>query len=437
MSKPIVAIIGRQNVGKSTLLNKVAGKPIAIIEDLPGTTRDRIFADVSWQGVEFIMVDTGGLEVSPLSTIAQGVKEQVEVAITEADVIIFVVDIRDGIIPSDREVADMLRQVSKPIVLAANKADNAKLETEAVEFYELGLGEPLAISAYHGLGTAELLNRVTSLLPPPSPVEAEPEAMKVAIVGRPNVGKSMLLNTIVGGERAIVDDAPGTTRDAIDTLLDFDGQSVLLIDTAGIRRRGRLGVGVERYSVIRALRAIDRADIVLLVIDATELLTAQDMHIAGYIQQAAKGIVLVVNKWDLAEAKSKTEYSRYIRRQLKFMPYGTVLYVSAKFGWGVDKIMPQVCQVYQERLKRLATAAVNSVVQQAAAAHNLPRTGSKQLNILYATQAAVNPPTFVFFVNDTRLIHFSYRRYLENKLRQSFGFVGTPIRLVFKTRGEP
>ena len=437
MSKPIVAIVGRQNVGKSTLLNKVAGKPIAIIEDLPGTTRDRIFADVSWQGVEFIMVDTGGLEVSPLSTIAQGVKEQVEVAITEADVIIFVVDIRDGIIPSDREVADMLRQVSKPIVLAANKADNAKLETEAVEFYELGLGEPLAISAYHGLGTAELLNRVTSLLPPPSPVEAEPEAMKVAIVGRPNVGKSMLLNTIVGGERAIVDDAPGTTRDAIDTLLDFDGQSVLLIDTAGIRRRGRLGVGVERYSVIRALRAIDRADIVLLVIDATELLTAQDMHIAGYIQQAAKGIVLVVNKWDLAEAKSKTEYSRYIRRQLKFMPYGTVLYVSAKFGWGVDKIMPQVCQVYQERLKRLATAAVNSVVQQAAAAHNLPRTGSKQLNILYATQAAVNPPTFVFFVNDTRLIHFSYRRYLENKLRQSFGFVGTPIRLVFKTRGEP
>ena len=437
MSKPIVAIIGRQNVGKSTLLNKVAGKPIAIIEDLPGTTRDRIFADVSWQGVDFIMVDTGGLEVSPLSTIAQGVKEQVEVAITEADVIIFVVDIRDGIIPSDREVADMLRQVSKPIVLAANKADNAKLETEAVEFYELGLGEPLAISAYHGLGTAELLNRVTSLLPPPSPVEAEPEAMKVAIVGRPNVGKSMLLNTIVGGERAIVDDAPGTTRDAIDTLLDFDGQSVLLIDTAGIRRRGRLGAGVERYSVIRALRAIDRADIVLLVIDATELLTAQDMHIAGYIQQAAKGIVLVVNKWDLAEAKSKTEYSRYIRRQLKFMSYGTVLYVSAKFGWGVDKIMPQVCQVYQERLKRLATAAVNSVVQQAAAAHNLPRTGSKQLNILYATQAAVNPPTFVFFVNDTRLIHFSYRRYLENKLRQSFGFVGTPIRLVFKTRGEP
>jgi len=437
VSKPIVAIIGRQNVGKSTLLNKVVGKPIAIIEDLPGTTRDRIFVDVSWQGVEFIMVDTGGLEVSPLSTIAQGVKEQVMVAITEADVIIFVVDVRDGIIPSDLEIADMLRQVSKSIVLVANKADNAKLETGAVEFYELGLGEPLAISAYHGRGTAELLNRVTSLLPPPSPVEAEPGVMKVAIVGRPNVGKSMLLNTIVGGKRAIVDDVPGTTRDAIDTLFDFDGQSVLIIDTAGIRRRGRLGMGVERYSVIRALRAIDRADIVLLVIDATEPLTAQDMHIAGYIQQAVKGIVLVVNKWDLAEGKSETEYSRYIRRQLKFMPYASALYVSAKFGWGVDKIMPQVSQVYQERLKRLPTASVNSVVQQAAAAHNLPRTGSKQLNILYATQAAVNPPTFVFFVNDTRLIHFSYRRYLENKLRQSFGFVGTPIRLVFKTRGEP
>jgi len=436
VSKPIVAIVGRQNVGKSTLLNRIAGKPIAIVEDLPGTTRDRVFADVSWQGVAFTIVDTGGLEPRPHSTIAQEVKEQVEIAITEADTIIFLTDIRDGVTPADLEIADLLRRSSKPILVVANKADNAKLEAGAVEFYELGLGDPLAISAHHGRGTAELLDKITTLLPAPSPVETEPEVMKVAIVGRPNVGKSMLLNAILGGERAIVDDVPGTTRDAIDTLFDFDGQGVLLIDTAGIRRRGRLGTGVERYSVLRALRAISRADVALLVLDATELVTAQDTHIAGYIQQAAKGVVLVINKWDLVADKNITEYNKYIRRQLKFMSYAAVLYISAKFGQGVDRVMPEVCRVYQERLKRLPTAAVNSVVQQAVAAHNLPRSGTKQLKILYATQAEVNPPTFVFFVNDAKLIHFSYRRYLENKLRQSFGFTGTPLRLVFKTRSE-
>jgi len=291
VSKPIVAIVGRQNVGKSTLLNRVAGKPLAIVEDLPGTTRDRLFADVSWQGFEFTLVDTGGLELAPRSTIAQGIKEQVEAAIDEADAIVFLVDVRSGIIPSDLEVADMLRQVDKPVLLVANKADNAKFEVGAVEFYQLGLGEPLAISAYHGLGTDELLGRIIALLPAPSMVEAEPEAIKVAIIGRPNVGKSMLLNALVGEKRTIVDDTPGTTRDAVDTLFDFDGQSVLLIDTSGIRRRGRIGAGVERYSVIRALRAIDRSDIVLLVLDAMETVTAQDMHIAGHVQQAAKGIV--------------------------------------------------------------------------------------------------------------------------------------------------
>ena len=436
VGKPIVAIIGRQNVGKSTLLNRVAGERIAITEDLPGTTRDRILVSVLWQGTEFTMVDTGGLEAKPQSTVAQGVREQVEVAITEADVIIFMVDVRDGVIPLDLEIADMLRQASKPLLLVANKADNAKLENEAVEFYELGLGEPMAISAHHGRGTAELLDRIIAWLPLPPLVEAEPEMVKVAIVGRPNVGKSMLLNALLGEERAIVDEAPGTTRDAIDTLFDFQGQSVLLIDTSGIRRRGRLGVGVERYSVIRALRAIDRADITLLVIDATEPFTAQDMHIAGYIQQAVKGVVLVVNKWDLVTDKNITEWNRYIRSQLKFMPYAPVLYTSAKFGQGVDKIMPQVCQVYQERLKRLPTAVVNGVVRQVVAAHNIPRSGGKRLKIFYATQAEVNPPTFVFFVNDAKLIHFSYRRYLENKLRQSFGFVGTPLRLVFKIGGE-
>ena len=436
VNKPIVAIIGRQNVGKSTLLNRVAGKRIAITADLPGTTRDRVLADVSWQGTEFTMVDTGGLELKTQSTIAQGVMEQVEVAITEADIIIFLLDVRDGVMTSDLEIADMLRRVSKPVVLVANKADNAKFETEAVEFYELGLGEPLAVSAHHGRGTAELLDRIVALLPVSLPVESESEIMKVAIVGRPNVGKSMLLNALLGEERSIVDGTPGTTRDAIDTLLDFTGQSVLLIDTAGIRRRGRLGVGVERFSVIRALRAVGRADIALLVIDATEPLTAQDVHIAGYIHQVAKGIVLAVNKWDLVEYKDIAEWNRYIRSQLKFMPYAPVLYTSAKFGQGVSKVMPQVCQVYQERLKRLPTAAVNSVVQQAVAAHSPPRSGSKQLKILYATQAEVNPPTFVFFVNEARLMHFSYQRYLENKLRKAFGFAGTSLRVVFKTRGE-
>jgi len=437
VSKPIVAIVGRQNVGKSTLLNRLAGRPIAIVADLPGTTRDRIFADVSWQGVKFTIVDTGGLEVRPQSSIAKGVKGQVEAAIAEADAIIFLVDTKDGVVPSDLESAEMLRSSSKPIILVANKADNTRLETQAVEFYQLGFGEPFAISAYHGRGTAELLDRVVSLLPTPSVVEAETEIMKLAIVGRPNVGKSTLLNALLGEERAIVDEAPGTTHDAIDTLLDFGGQGVLLIDTAGIRRRGRWGMGVERYSVIRALRAIDGADIVLLVLDATELLTAQDMHIAGYIQQAAKGIVLVVNKWDLAVNKSVAEYNKYIRSQLRFISYAPVEYISAKFGQGVDKVMPQACEVYQERLKRIPTTVVNSVVQQAVAAHTLPRKGSKQLKVLYATQAEVSPPTFVFFVNDAKLIHFSYQRYLENKLRQSFGFAGTPFRLVFKTRGEP
>jgi GTP-binding protein len=435
MSKPIVAIVGRQNVGKSTLLNRLAGKRIAIVADMPGTTRDRVFADISWQYKSFTLVDTGGLEVQPSSTISQGVKEQVQTAIAEADVIIFLVDSEAGVVPADLEVAEMLRRSSKPLILAANKSDNPKRESQAVEFYEMGLGEPLAISAYHGRGTAELLDRVGALLPPQEP-EIETGAMKLAIVGRPNVGKSTLLNSLLGEERAIVDKTPGTTHDAVNTPLDFGGKSVILIDTAGIRRRGRWGKGVERYSVIRALRAIDEADVVLLVLDATELLTSQDEHIAGYIQQAAKGVILVVNKWDLAVNQDMNETKNYIRKKLKFMSYAPVVYSSAKFGQGVDRVMPQTFEVYQERQKRIATTEVNSVVQQAVAAHNLPRKGKKQLKILYATQAEVNPPTFVFFVNDPKLIHFSYQHYLENKLRQSFGFAGTPLRFVFKTRGE-
>ena len=436
MSKPIVAIVGRPNAGKSTLLNRVAGKPLAIVEDIPGTTRDRLFANVSWQGMEFTLVDTGGLELEPSSTIAEGVKAQIEAAIGEADVIICLVDAAEGVTPADLDIADMLRRANKPILLVANKADNTKLENEAVEFYELGLGEPLPVAAHHGRGIAELLDRIKELLPPPAPSEIEPAAVKVAIVGRPNVGKSMMLNALVGDKRAIVDDIPGTTRDAIDTLFDFNGQSVLLIDTAGIRRRGRVKAGVERYSVIRTLRAIDRADIVLLLLDATEAATTQDTHIAGYIQQAVKGIVLIVNKWDLVENKDRAEWNRYIKSQFKFVAHAPILYTSAKTGLGVNKIMPQVSQVYQERLKRLSTATVNNVIQQAIAAHNRPRSRNRQLKVFYATQAEVNPPTFVFFANDARLVHFSYRRYLENRLRKEFGFAGTPLRLIFKTRGE-
>ncbi len=431
-----MAIIGRQNVGKSTLLNRLAGKRLAIVADMPGTTRDRRFADISWQGASFTLVDTGGLEVSPRSSVGWGVKAQVEAALAEADLIIFLVDAKDGVVASDLEIAQMLRSSSKPLIMAANKADNPRLESGAVEFYQLGLGEPLAISAYHGRHTAELLDRVISLLPPPRAVESRAEIMKLAIVGRPNVGKSTLLNTILGEERAIVDETPGTTHDAVDTALDFGGQNVILIDTAGIRRRGRWGVGVERYSVIRALRAIDEADIALLVLDATELLTAQDKHIAGYIQEAAKGVILIVNKCDLTQDKSVTEYDRYIRRQLRFMSYAPLIYISAKLGQGVDRVMPQAFEVYQERLKRPPTSLINNVVEAAVASHTLPRKGAKQLKVFYATQAEVNPPTFVFFVNDAKLVHFSYRRYLENKLRQAFGFGGTPLRLIFKTRGE-
>ena len=436
MTKPLVVIVGRQNMGKSTLLNRLAGKQVAITDDLPGTTRDRVLADVAWRGAEFTLVDTGGLELKPEMTIAQRVRDQVDVALTEADVIIFLVDVQDGVTPLDLEIAARLRPGSKPIMLVANKADNIKLESVAGEFYELSLGEPLAVSAHHGRGTAELLDNIIALLPAPTvPGRVEPLAIKVAIIGRPNVGKSMLLNVLLGEERSIVDEVPGTTHDAVDTLLDFGGQSVLLIDTAGVRRRGRGRSGGGWYSVVRTLRAIDRADVALLVIDAAEGVTDQDLHVAAYIQQAVRGVVLVVNKWDLVSDKNVTEWDKYLRSRFKFMPYIPIVHTSAKLGYGVDKVMPQVCQVYQERMKRFPTSEVNSVVQQAVAAHSPPRGRTKPLKILYATQAAVNPPTFVFFVNDTRLIHFSYRRYLENKLRKAFGFIGTPLRLIFRPRG--
>jgi GTPase len=436
MTKPVVAIVGRPNTGKSTLLNRMVKRPVAITEDLPGTTRDRNMADVTWGDSTFTLVDTGGLELDPKDTITRGVKNQVETAIAEADVIVIVVDAITGVTPVDMEIAEILRKTSKPIILAVNKADNTKRETEALEFYELGIGDPMPISAHHGRGVAELMDKIVSLLPVMPPETVKAESINVAIVGRPNVGKSMLLNALVGEERAIVDDTPGTTRDAVDTPTEYKGQDILLIDTAGIRRRGKVQSGVEQYSVVRTFRAIDRADVVLLVMDATELVTAQDTHIASYIQEAFKGIIIIVNKWDLVTEKDLDDWNKTIKNEFKFASYAPILYTSAKSLQGVDKIMPEVIQVYRERLKRLSTSAVNNAVQQAIAAHNRPTVHGKQLKILYATQAEANPPTFVFFTNDATLVHFSYKRFLENKIRESFGFTGTPIRLIFKSRGE-
>jgi GTPase len=436
MAKPIVAIVGRPNTGKSTLLNRIVKRPVAITEDLPGTTRDRNMADVVWNDVEFTLVDTGGLEIDPKTTIDKGIQAQVNTAIEEADVIVDVVDAKSGVTPIDTDIADLLRRSKKHVLIAANKADNARLEAEALEFYELGLGELFVISAHHGRGIAELMDRIVELLPEKPPAQIAPEEIKVAIVGRPNAGKSMLLNALVGSERAIVDEVPGTTRDAVDTSFEYNGQRMLLIDTAGVRRRGKVERGVEQYSVVRTFRAIDRADVALMIMDATEFATAQDTHIAGYIQEAAKGIIIIVNKWDLIEEKDLAAWNQKVKNEFKFASYAPILYTSAKTGQGVDKIMPLAIQIYQERQKRLSTSTVNNVIQQAVAGHNRPNLHGKQLKIFYATQAEVNPPTFVFFTNNAEIVHFSYKRFLENTLRKAFGFAGTPIKLNFKTRGE-
>ena len=436
MSKPIVAIIGRQNVGKSTLLNRLAGKRISIVEDLPGTTRDRVFTDVSWNDKNFTLVDTGGLELGMQTEIDRGVKEQISQAMSEADAIIFMVDVKDGIMPADLEIADLVRRLKKPTLLVANKADNDKLEAQAVEFYRLGLGDPFIISAYHGRSTAELIEKIIAMLPESATSLDEADLMKVAIVGKPNVGKSMLLNAILGKERVIVSDMPGTTRDAIDTHLDFMGKHVLLIDTAGIKKRGQIETGIEQYSVIRSMRAIDRCDVALLVLDATEMFSAQDTHIAGYIQQAVKGIVIIVNKWDLVTGENQAIWAENTRKQFKFMAYAPVMFLSAKFGKGVGEVMPQAYQVYQERIKQIPAAELRGVIRDAIASHNLPRKGKMMLAVKGVTQTDINPPSFTFKVNNTKLVHFSYKRFLENKLRESFGFTGTPLRLEFKAGGD-
>ena len=433
----IVAIVGRPNVGKSTLFNRLVGKRLAITHEVPGTTRDRLYAEAEWGGVSFILVDTGGLDLVSSDDLMAQVRAQAQAAIAEADVILFLVDVKDGLTAGDEEVAQVLRRTAKPVLLAVNKADNRALREAAVEFYALGLGELYPISALHGTGTGDLLDQVVGAFP----VEAEGEeleAVKIAIVGRPNVGKSSLLNKILGQERAIVHETPGTTRDAIDTQMEWEGEPLVLIDTAGIRRKGRIQRGVEKYSVLRALRAINRADVVLLLIDAVEGATAQDAHIAGYILEEAKSVVVVVNKWDLVEKDTYTMqiYLEHVYTVLRFLDYVPVLFVSALTGQRVDQVLPTALRVQEARLIRIPTAELNRILQEAVARHAPPSKAGKRLKFYYATQAAVDPPTFVFFVNDPRLVHFSYQRYLENRLREHYGFLGTPLRLSFRKRGK-
>jgi GTP-binding protein len=438
MVKPLVALVGRPNVGKSTLFNRIIGERVAIIEDVAGTTRDRLYYDADWSGREFTVVDTGGLEIDPGSDLAHRVRQQAEVAIAEADVILFIVDVRQGVTPGDLEVADLLRRTKTPVIVVANKADTMAQTFNAPEFYALGLTPIISISALHGMGTGDLLDAVVERLPEmPPEAAAEAEAgIRVAIVGRPNVGKSSLLNAIVGQERALVTDIPGTTRDVVDTRLEVDGKRMLLLDTAGMRRRGRIEPGIERYSVLRTARAIERSDIVVLVMDAVEGVTAQDTHLAGFARDEVKGLILAVNKWDLVPQTSQVrqEWTLQAREELKFVPYAPLLFVSAKQRWNIDDVVAAIFKIAEEREKRVPTPALNDLLQEAVHAHSPGAARGRPFKIFYVTQAGVNPPTFVFFVNDASLLQFSYQRYLENRLRQAFGFEGTAIRLVFRTR---
>ena len=435
MAKPLVAIVGRQNVGKSTLFNRIVGRRLAIVEDLPGTTRDRLYADAEWQGRVFTLVDTGGLVLGSEDDLLARVRMQAQQAAADADVIVFVTDVLDGVTATDQEIVDILRRTQKPIILAANKADTPQRRMDVADFYSLGLGEVYAISALHGTDVADLLDAVVTSFPRIRERE-EPAAVRVAIVGRTNVGKSSLLNALLREERAIVSEIAGTTRDAIDTSLRWHGQRVILIDTAGIRKRGKVVPGVEKYSVLRALKAIDRADVALLLIDGSQGVTAQDAHIASYILEASKSVVVVVNKWDLVPKDSTTmdAYREHVRSQLKFIPYAPILFVSALTRQRIDRVLETAIRVDQQRYQRIPTSELNDLVQESIARHHPPSKAGKRLTFYYATQPVVDPPTLVFFVNDSRLVHFSYQRYLENRIRERWGFEGTPLRLRFQGR---
>ncbi len=454
MAKPVVALVGRPNVGKSALFNRLTGERLAIVDEVPGTTRDRLLAEANWSGYFFHVMDTGGIDPTkvkgrePLSIgskdFIQQIREQADLAIQEADVILFIVDGQAGVTPADHEIADILRKKQRsvdgeflpPILLVVNKAESAKVRQTAPEFYELGMGEPHAISALHGTGTGDLLDEVVYHIEAFDEDMEEDDSAKIAIVGKPNVGKSSLLNKIIGQERSIVSNIPGTTRDAIDTKLEFNGMPVTLIDTAGIRRRGKVSPGVEKYSVIRSMNAIERADIAILVIDSTTSITTQDTHIAGYIKDAWKSAIVVVNKWDLVDKDAYTinDYTAHIRHELNFMDYVPLLFISALTGKRVDHVLPLALQVQEERLVRLSTSQINRIIQRAQDKHPAPSKTGRALRIYYGTQVRSDPPTFILYVNNPELAHFTYLRYLENQIREDYPFVGTPIRLVLKKR---
>jgi GTP-binding protein len=455
MSKPIVALVGRPNVGKSTLFNRLVGERMAIVDDLPGTTRDRLFGEAEWNGRTFHVVDTGGIDPThggkaPLSVgsadFIDDIKSQAQVAIREADVVLFVNDGQAGVTAPDLEVADILRRSQKkledgsffpPIFVVANKCESREARDAASQFYELGLGDPYPISAVHGTDTGDLLDVIVSAFPEEEAQE-EDDSVKIALVGKPNAGKSSLLNKLVGEERAIVSPIPGTTRDATDTKIEVNGLEVTLIDTAGIRRRGKIEPGVEQFSVLRSFKAIERADVALLMIDATTGITSQDAHIAGFILEQWKSCVVVVNKWDAVEKDSFTmeEYTRKIRADLNFMDYVPLLFISAKTGQRVDQVLPMALRVQEERLARLTTSKINEVIHKAQDAHPHPSHAGRQLKMYYGTQVRSDPPTFMIYVNEPKLMHFTYLRYLENQIREEYGFLGTPIRIVTKSRRE-
>ena len=440
MSKPIVAIVGRPNVGKSTLFNIFADSRISIVEDTPGVTRDRLYADAEWLDRKFTMVDTGGIEMQNTDSIAVSIRQQAEVAVREADVILFVCDARTGITNDDMEVAKMLRQSRKPVVLAVNKADTPKQEAEAYEFYNLGIGEPYLISASNRLNLGDLLDAVVEKFPEEGDEDDDSEdVIKVAIIGRPNVGKSSIFNDIIGQTRSIVSDVAGTTRDAIDVPVEKDGQTYLFIDTAGMRRKGKIDEPIEKYSIIRTLRAVDRSDVVLLVLNAVEGITEQDKKIAGYAHEAGKGIVIVVNKWALYPNKtvmSTEEFTKQIRHELIFMPYANVVYVSALTQQRISRLPEMIKDAAEANAMRISTSVLNQVVTDAVAMNQPPMEKGKRLKILYTTQVKVKPPTFVIFCNEPEIMHFSYQRYLENQLREAFGFKGTPINIIVRGKNE-
>jgi len=455
MPKPIVALVGRPNVGKSTLFNRLVGERMAIVHDTPGTTRDRLFGESEWNGHAFHVVDTGGIDPThggktPLSVgsadFIEEIKAQAQVAIGEADAVLFVNDGEAGVTSPDLEVAEILRRSQRkledgtywpPIFVVVNKCENQERRDNATQFYELGLGEPIPVSATHGTNTGDLLDLLVESFPEQQE-EEEDESIKIAIVGKPNAGKSSLLNMLVGGERAIVSPIPGTTRDATDTKVEVDGLEVTLIDTAGIRRRGKIEPGVEQFSVLRSFKAIERADVALLMIDATTGITSQDAHIAGFILEQWKSCVVVVNKWDAVEKDSFTmeEYTKKIRADLNFMDYVPLLFISARTGQRVDQVLPIALRVQEERLARLSTSRINEVIHKAQDAHPHPSHAGRQLKMFYGTQVRSDPPTFMIYVNDPKLMHFTYIRYLENQIRDEYGFLGTPIRIVTKGRRE-